>query len=341
MLSLVRSALSPAARSSSSRLMMSTLAPGRLLQGAKWNYQLLEPVIGDKTHRATIYKAKVNPRDNDVHAPQWAIIKAANDETTKKQLDRELKCYGLPNVASTPIFRQMYDKIDDNTIALEWLDNTLQEVKYEPNMHHYALIEKVLHAALTGSVILGDHGYVDVSYKPSNILISGMGTNNVTVKLGDFGQILPVGVYTGTQPYAMRAPEVFCGKPCTALSQVWSTAAMILVWMRPGVLGIHGSKSEFLQEAWCMAKIKRLFPDQFAGLEPEDSILEAIITTRPELRTMQTFKGVTHELGVAREVKDVLRIMFTLNWNVRPSASAILALEEFHALKKLVGGCFT
>lgn len=78
----------------------------------------------------------------------------------------ELACYRLPKVTSTPCFRRMYDVIDDSTIALEWLDNTLLEVEYHPTLENYILIKEVLRAALTSCIILGDQGFVNMGMLP-------------------------------------------------------------------------------------------------------------------------------------------------------------------------------
>ena len=59
----------------------------------------------------------------------------------------------------------------------------------------------------------------------------------------------------------MRAPEVFLGQKCTGTSQVWAVAAMLLCWIRPNVLDSADSPHFLLNEAWCVAKIKRLLPD--------------------------------------------------------------------------------
>lgn len=85
-----------------------------------------------------------------------AIIKKASpeDETATENLVRECHSYLLPGVASTQCFRKMYDVIDKRTIALEWLDTTLADVKYQPDMRTYALIKTVLKETLTSCDVL-------------------------------------------------------------------------------------------------------------------------------------------------------------------------------------------
>lgn len=108
--------------------------------------------------------------------------------------------FGLIAFPSTECFRKLYDVIDNSTIALEWLDTTLAEVKYQPNMCTYFLIRSVLRAVLTTCVTLQGHKYVNtgrvtaleelvttLDYKPANILLSGIRSNRVVAKVGDLG----------------------------------------------------------------------------------------------------------------------------------------------------------
>ncbi len=56
---------------------MSVLTPEYILQGARWNYRILSPVKGDNTHRSTVFKAEVIPRESTrdaPKAPQWFIV---------------------------------------------------------------------------------------------------------------------------------------------------------------------------------------------------------------------------------------------------------------------------
>lgn len=94
------------------------------------------------------------------------IKKASNYEHAAKDLQREVEIYGLPGVASAGCFREMYEQIDDSTIALEWLDTTLAEVKYHPDMRIYRIIKSVLTAAFTSCVVLEDRKYVNTGRIP-------------------------------------------------------------------------------------------------------------------------------------------------------------------------------
>lgn len=95
-----------------------------------------------------------------------ALIKVASphDEIGTKNMQREVLTYCLPGLSSAKCFRKMYDIIDETAIALEWLDTTLAEVKYQPDMG--ILIKSVLEAALTSCVVLEGQKYVNTGRMP-------------------------------------------------------------------------------------------------------------------------------------------------------------------------------
>ncbi|CRL23802.1 Serine/threonine-protein kinase DCLK [Penicillium camemberti] len=312
---------------------MSSLSSGHVVQGACWNYSLMKHVKGDHTHTSDVFKAQVVPRENahvDPHVPEWALVKkASNFEYITTNLQREVNIYGLPGVASAQCFRKMYEKIDDSTIALEWLDTTLAEVKYRPDIRTYSIINAVLKAAFTSCLILEDYKYVNTDYKPANILLSNINTNRPIAKVGDLGLVVPVGELFDAQPYAMRAPEVFLGEPCTEPSQVWAVAAMLLCWIKPGLLGAWGSPLDLINEAWSMAKIKRLFPQW------EIPTLE-MVKEVPALQAILPFDGETKKVDMPQQLRDLLRYILVPNPKKRPSASSVLASKEFRDFEHYV-----
>ena len=99
-----------------------------------------------------------------------AFIKVASSSDTiaTENMKRECQVYRLPRVASAECIRRMYDEVDDSTIALEWMDTTLAEMKYQPGIRSQFLIMAVLRAALTSCVILEDHKYVNTGIVPSH-----------------------------------------------------------------------------------------------------------------------------------------------------------------------------
>ena len=78
-----------------------------------------------------------------------------------ENLERECQSYRIPGVASATCFRQLYDVIDNHTIALEWLDSTLADMKFQPNTRTYVITKVVLKETLTSCVILDRQKYVD------------------------------------------------------------------------------------------------------------------------------------------------------------------------------------
>ncbi|KAL3485505.1 hypothetical protein BJX62DRAFT_229453 [Aspergillus germanicus] len=121
------------------------------------------------------------------------------------------------------------------------------------------------------------------------------------------------------QPYAMRAPEAFLGQACTAPSLMWAIAAMLLCWIKPGVLGMWDSPHPLLNKAWCLAKIKRL-------------------REIPEPQTILAFDEELQNVEMLQQLRDLLRFMFgSRPPSKRPSAASVLSSRELRELAKLVG----
>lgn len=95
-----------------------------------------------------------------------------------ENLDRECQTYLLPGVASATCFRQMYDAIDSRTIAVEWLDTTLADIKYQPDTRTYALIKTVLKETLTTCDILDSQQHVNTGIVANMILTNFMASAN-------------------------------------------------------------------------------------------------------------------------------------------------------------------
>ncbi|KAJ5950472.1 uncharacterized protein N7479_008885 [Penicillium vulpinum] len=282
---------------------ISSLVPGNILQGAQWNYRILNLVKGDSTHISTVFKAEVIPRDdsrNVPEGPQWAFIKGASpdDKIAMKNMDREIRTYSLPGVASSHC------------------------------------------------VILEDSKYVNTDYKSANILLSGTGSDSITAKVGDLGLVVPAGELLNAQPYAMRAPEVFLGEACAGPSQVWAVAAMLLCWIKTGVLGMWDSPHPLLNMPWSMAKIKRLFPnwkiptpDEVNGHFLKASLNIAVNLGKcvPELQAILPFDKETKTMEMPNQLRDLLRFMLVHDPGKRPSASSVLASRELRAFENLMG----
>lgn len=98
-----------------------------------------------------------------------AIIKTASpdDEMNVAALIREKNTYRLPGVSSALCYRKIYDEIDDNTVALEWLDLTLQNLKYQPHSLAYSLIMASMRASLASAAVLERQEYVNTGTVPA------------------------------------------------------------------------------------------------------------------------------------------------------------------------------
>lgn len=157
--------------------------------------------------------------------------------------------------------------------------------------------------------------------------------------------VVPVGKLFNAQPYAMRAPEVFLGQGCTEPSQVWAVAAMLLCWIKPGVLGVWDSPHLLINEAWSMAKIKRLFPhwniptpDEVEGHSLKAAVDSAKCFSEevPDLQAILPFDEEIQKVEMPQQLRDLLRFMLVPNPVKRPSALSVLASREFRAFEKFI-----
>lgn len=144
----------------------------------------------------------------------------------------------------------------------------------------------------------------------------------------------------------MRAPEVFLGQTCTGPSQVWAVAAMLLCWIKPNVLGKADSPHSLVDAAWCMAKIKRLFPDWELPTpnEVNGPVLQAAVKAARRMsqeealmQAILPFQEEMQKVEMPQQLRDLLGLMLVTNPDKRPSASAVLASTEFRAFEKVLG----
>jgi serine/threonine protein kinase len=142
----------------------------------------------------------------------------------------------------------------------------------------------------------------------------------------------------------MRAPEVFLGEPCNGPSQVWAVAAMLLCWIKPGLLGAWGSPLYLINEAWSMAKILRLFPHwKIPTLElVKGDTRQAIVDSAqslskdvPALQDIEPFDKETKKV-IPQQLRDLLRFILVPDPTQRPSALSVLASKEFRDFEHYV-----
>ena len=58
----------------------------------------------------------------------------------------------------------------------------------------------------------------------------------------------------------MRAPEVCRGLGCVHAAEAWALAAILLDWMKPGILGRISNSLLLLDNPWCIAELMRPLP---------------------------------------------------------------------------------
>lgn len=139
-------------------------------------------------------------------------------------------------------------------------------------------------------------------------------------------------------------PRSLSGTGLHQTSQVWAVAAMLLVWIKPGVLGVGDSPHWLVNEPWSMAKIKRLFPnwyiptpDEFERPTLKISVKAAVRMSQEEPIPLQisSFEEETKKVKIPEELRQLLRLMLIVNPGERPSASDVLASSEFQAFQEL------
>lgn len=150
----------------------------------------------------------------------------------------------------------------------------------------------------------------------------------------------------------MRAPETWQGLGCFHRSDVWSLAAMVLVWLQPKLLGTSGMFQDPLlwPEPWSMAKLMRLFPDwtgtpaAASVIEKEAKFAKALTTELDPENQGQPYVNLgslddeLRELDVPEEVANMLRYLLVLRQESRPSAVEALASLEYEVLVRRAAG---
>ncbi|KAK4108828.1 kinase-like protein [Canariomyces notabilis] len=351
-----------------------SLTIGQVLSGARWGYCITEPLTGDGSHAALVYKARVSPGSttsvNEQDMPEWAVIKCpsplrAQRDFTRLDLKREWEAYQHPSIANSPYIRKLYDLIgnpedfDDKTgetrpcLALEWMDMTLQDLTPKLDKRAYKLIVAIIEAVMESILCFSEAKVVDTDTKPGNFLLSNIDTDHPTVKIGDLGLVLPcTHPRTNVQPLPMRAPEVFLGFPCTTKSQVWSCAASLLFWLKPSLLGsssddgdgLRGSCIDVLPTPWCLAKLRRLFPAwrdrPVAGdvrRKAEWALSEDHLEELPApLKRIGCLEEEMGRLGMVRELRGVMGLMLVTDPKERFGPREVLASGEMRALREVV-----
>ena len=149
--------------------------------------------------------------------------------------------------------------------------------------------------------------------------------------------VFPEGGQVDTQPLALRAPEVYEGFPCVSRSSVWACAAMMLCWLKPGILGDHDQPYDMPSEPWCIAKLMRFFPD--GNWNPSDEKIPQLgfkiarqLVQRPELQVFEPLSSSLKQEEIPREWSEFLLSLLVIEVEKRPTAKEALSSREYMAL---------
>ncbi|KAL5317731.1 hypothetical protein ACEPPN_014829 [Leptodophora sp. 'Broadleaf-Isolate-01'] len=198
------------------------------------------------------------------------------------------------------------------------MDQTLADIPVKDHLRNDALQRAIFEAVLAGLAALHEENLVHTDIKPENILVSGLENLRPTAKIGDLGLTATDGFNKyQVQPFAMRAPEVWRGYGCSHRSDVWSLAAAVLAWARPGTLGV--------------AATSRM--NETAAIAAKD-LLEAKVPDRPDEQYIKV-RSLDEELqsvNISAETANLLRCLLTTDPENRPEAADALASPEFQAL---------
>lgn len=144
----------------------------------------------------------------------------------------------------------------------------------------------------------------------------------------------------------MRAPEVWRGLACIHRSEVWALAAMLLVWMNPGILGPSGINGYITAPVWSIAKLMLLFPgwkgppssrkfcrDEF---ETADMLTMEPDLERPEEQRVNV-RSLVEEMHTMRSsvtLQEFLQLLLNPEPENRPSATEALVSKQYLALRE-------
>ena len=143
----------------------------------------------------------------------------------------------------------------------------------------------------------------------------------------------------------MRAPEIYRGKATFPSSEIWAFGAMLLVWMKPGILGSYGNKYGLLNHGWSVAKLMKLFPKwkcsppdhkAYRGVfELAEMLIVEPDPEHPEqpLVKAQPLEEEMQILGMDPVVMDLLRYLLNVDPRPRPSAAEALESKQYRALQ--------
>ncbi|KAK0247081.1 hypothetical protein LTR29_017516 [Friedmanniomyces endolithicus] len=258
------------------------------------------------------------------------VVKTAapGHEASRDGLIREYKTLKMQSVAASKYIRTMYDVVSDPMelndekrndypgLVLEWFDTTLQDIPPERYRHNLALLHAIILAVLSSSA----------TFHSENLVNTELGISVL--------------------PFAMRAPEVWRGLACLHQSEVWALAAMLLVWMKPGILGTSAINGYITGPIWSIAKLMQLFP-RWKGppsdrdFRRDEFEIAEMLSREPDSERqgekrvkVATLEEEMQTMRIPVVLRVLLRVLLIPEPEVRPSASEALASKEYQALRK-------
>ncbi|KAM3422436.1 hypothetical protein BST61_g2785 [Cercospora zeina] len=295
----------------------------------------------------TVLEAEVLQDKRNLISAHSVIVKTARrgDEASRDDLIREYNTYQVQNVSSSKYIRQLFDVVGDlqelksekcltyPSLVLECFDATLQDIPPEPHRQNLTLLHAIIRAVLSSSAALNSENLVNTDIKPDNILVSGLDTNDLTVKLGDLGSVYNEG-------QLMNASHL----PC-ALRKY---GAVLLAPDSLRILGTSGINGYITAPIWSIAKLMQLFPcwkgrpsdKEFRQEEFEiaEMLLREPDSERPGEKRVKVMSldEEMQALQMPLILQDLMRALLVPEPDERPSASEALASNDYLSPLKAV-----
>lgn len=130
----------------------------------------------------------------------------------------------------------------------------------------------------------------------------------------------------------MRAPEVWRGLACLHQSEIWALAAMLLVWMNPGILGASGINGYITVPIWSIAKLMLLFPGwkeppSNRGFCRDEFEIAELLSNEPDSERpgkkrveVASLEEEMRNMLLPMALQDLLRVLLVPEPEMRPSA---------------------
>ncbi|KAK2811045.1 hypothetical protein FQN50_002380 [Emmonsiellopsis sp. PD_5] len=256
---------------------------------------------------------------------------------------REVGAYQFNCIQNSPVIRSLHEAVDNGTdkcLVFEWMDSDLWSLRHQRRSPSNALpkvvAKSVLQALTAFADMDGQGAAVHTDVNPNNILVSGADSASPIVKLADLGGLIRSGrcFDERIQGLAIRAPEVWMGKPVTPACDVWSVGVSLAHFLATKTLfGPSGltfqislKSPETSKAAWSIGNLFQLvglFPWEKDSQYAEEFELANSLVTGGLIDT----KSLEDELSVMKVPKDCVEfIRHLLTWDPdeRPTAEQAL-----------------